>query len=321
MRRFTFTALAVLLAAMCLVGCAAQPHTVTAFLLDTTCSITVYDTADKAAADSALTAVAADEKRWSRTDGASEISRLNRGDTANVSDDTAALLRTALMWSERTDGAFDITTAPLTDAWKTAEQEGALPSDAALQDALTHVGFDRLTLSGNTVTLKPGITLDLGAIAKGAIADRAAAQLRKAGCDSALIDLGGNIVAVGHKRNGAPFAVGITDPQHPEALIATVLAADSAVVTSGSYERGYQIGDTWYSHILDPKTGKPVQNDLLSVTILTASAADADALSTACFVMGYTKATALIDTLEGVEAVFVLTDGSVQATAGVQFAG
>lgn len=320
MRRFLSIALAVILCATALCGCAAQPHTVTALLLDTTCSVTVYDAADKAAADDVLSLVADDEQRWSRTDPDSEISRLNRGEITKVSDDTAALLHTALTWSSRTSGAFDITTAPLTDLWKQSEQDGIVPSETALQAALTTVGADRITIDGNSVTLSRGTALDLGAIAKGAIADRAAAFLREAGCDSALIDLGGNIVAVGNKPNGDAFTVGIADPRQSDALIATVEVRDGAVVTSGSYERGYTVGGTRYSHILDPQSGRPVQNDLLSVTILAPLAADADALSTACFVMGYDRAAALIDTLDSIEAVFVLQDGNVRATNGVLFA-
>ncbi len=320
MKRPVTVLLCIVLLIAILGGCAARPLTQTDFLLDTTCSITVYDPADETALLLATDRVASDEQRWSRTIDSSDIALLNRGDLQTVSDDTAALLRTALDWSARTDGAFDITTAPLTDLWKAAEEQGHPPSQADIADTLTRVGFDHVTLDGNAVTLQNGTMIDLGAIAKGAIADRAAAVLRRQGCHSALIDLGGNIVAVGEKPDGSPFTVGIADPQSPDKLVATVLVTDGAVVTSGSYERGYRIGGIWYSHILDPKTGVPVQNDLLSVTVLAPRATDADALSTACFVMGYEKARAFVDALDSVEAVFVTTDGAVQATAGVQFA-
>jgi len=313
-------ALVALTLLLCCCGCGDAPSTHTATALDTVCSVTVYAPADDAAASACLQTLKEDEQRWSRTVTTSDIARLNDLGCATVDEATVGLLTDALAWSDRTDGAFDITSASLTDLWKAAEQTNTLPSSHAIETALNTVGAGRITVDGTTVTLAPGTAIDLGAIAKGAIADRLADQLRQSGCDSALIDLGGNIVAVGTRPDGKPFRVGIVDPQNPESLITTVLASDSAVVTSGSYERGYTIGGRRYSHILDPHTGYPVDNDLLSATILAPSAADADALSTACFVMGYEKAAALIDSIDGIEAVFVLRDGRLCATEGVLFA-
>lgn len=299
-------------------GCTGAPLSRTAMLLDTTCTVTLYDSTDEALLTSCMTAIAADEQCWSRTDPNSDVSAVNSGGAVTVSEDTAALLATSLEWSTRTDGAFDITTAALTALWQTAEEQNRLPDNATLQKALDTVGAGKVTVDGNTVTCEDGTQLDLGAVAKGAIADRAAALLKDGGCRSALIDLGGNIVAVGSKPDGTPFHIGIADPQNPDALVTTVAVTDMAVVTSGSYERGYKIADAWYSHILDPRTGHPVSNDLLSVTILSPSSTEADVLSTACFVLGYNAAAALIDSLPDTDAVFVLADGRVVTTDGVQ---
>lgn len=306
---------------VCLViftSCGDTPRTKTTMALDTVCAVTVYEARCETLVDTVMAHIARREALWSRTVKTSDIARLNaaNGEAVTVDADTAALLRTAVEQTART-AAFDVTTATLTDLWKSAAARGALPTEGELAAALDTVGADKLVLDGTRVTLTDGAGVDLGGIAKGRIADEAAAILLEGGCHSALIDLGGNIVAVGAHPNGDPFTVGIAHPTKDNALAATVAVTNGAVVTSGSYQRGYEIGGVWYSHILDPKTGQPVQNDLLSVTILAASACEADALSTACFVMGYEAARAFVDSTEGVEAVFVLTDGRVVATSGV----
>ena len=317
MTRMKFLIAVSIMVMLCSSCTAALPNSRTQMQMDTVCSITVYG-GDGRLLDAGFDAVEVWETHWSRTVETSDIAMLNaaNGAPVTVQSETAALLQLAKEYSALTDGAFDVTTAPLTDLWKAAEQADALPDAAARQSALACVGADKMRIEGNTVTLTDGAQLDLGAVAKGAVADCAAEELRDRGCDSALLDFGGNIIALGTK-NGKPFRVGIADPRDGGSIVATVAVADKAVVTSGSYERGYTIGGKRYSHILDPKSGKPVENDLLSVTVLAEKAAVADALSTACFVMGYDRARALIDSLEGIEAVFVTADGAVQTTDDV----
>lgn len=318
MRRLAAVAMAGVLCLCLFTGCGETPLTRQTLALDTVCNVTVYEERDAALIDKAIAHLTAREALWSKTVETSDVARLNRADGQPVTVDpvTAALLQTAVDVTADF-GGFDVTTAAVTDVWKDAEQRGTLPAEETLKAALATVGADRLVIDGDTVTLRQGTRIDLGGIAKGQIADELAALLRDGGCDSAMIDLGGNIVAVGAHADGTPFTVGIADPTRENALIATVVVRDAAVVTSGSYERGYTIGGKRYSHILDPASGMPVDNDLASVTVIAASACEADALATACFVKGYKASRALIDSLDGVEAVFVLGDGKVIATAGV----
>ncbi len=318
MRRLAAVITAGVLCLCLFAGCGKTPLTRQTMALDTVCRVTVYDERDVPLTDKALAHLAAREALWSKTIETSDVARLNDADGAPVTVDaaTAALLQMALSLTARCDG-FDITTATLTALWKTAEEQDALPTADALDTALATVGSSFVAVDGNTVTLRQGTRIDLGGIAKGQIADELAALLREGGCDSAMIDLGGNIVAVGAHADGTPFTVGIADPRKENTLIATVAVRDAAVVTSGSYERGYTIGGKRYSHILDPASGMPVDNGLASVTVIAASACEADALATACFVKGYKASRALIDSLDDVEAVFVLDDGRVVATAGV----
>ena len=324
MKRFLSALSVTALLLLVCVSCDTQkPATRTFTALDTVCTLSLYDSRDGALLDACVQLVQEDEARWSRTVASSEIACLNaaNGNPLTVSDDTYALLSYACEMARQTDGAFDVTTAPLTDLWKAAEKQDILPDVEELAKACSAVGTDKVMFGeNNEVSLADGTSVDVGGIAKGVIADRVAAHMRENGCESALINLGGNVVALGGKPNGEPFFVGIGDPQNTEEIIATVTVRDSAVVTSGSYERGYMIRDAWFSHILHPQTGLPVSNDLLSVTILAPTAAQADALSTACFVMGYDRAQAFLTACEEVEAVFVKSDGTVTATDGVTFA-
>ena len=321
MKRTLWYIAAALLLVVPLSSCAAdKPLSRTFTALDTVCTLSLYDSRDGALADACVQLVQEEEARWSRTVETSEIALLNaaQGETRRVSADTYELLSYACEMTRQTDGAFDITTAPLTDLWKAGETADKLPDKSALEQACAAVGADKVRLGADCeVSLSVGTSVDVGGIAKGVIADHVAAHLKANGCDSALINLGGNVVAVGDKPNGEAFLVGIADPQDTEKLAATVAVRDGAVVTSGSYERGYLIGGVWFSHILHPQTGLPVSNDLLSVTILAPTATQADALSTACFVMGYEKAAAFLASCDGVEAVFVRNDGTVVATDGV----
>lgn len=297
-----------------------EPLTRTVAALDTVCSVALYDTKEDALLDAACKTIQEYEQLWSRTVPDSDIARLNaaKGKETAVSADTTELFQIAQFYSLATEGAFDITTAALTDLWKAADENDVLPAPTELTAACQTTGAYKLQFGIDTVTAEKGTTVDVGGIAKGAVADKVAEILSEQGCTSAVIDLGGNIVALGTKPDGKPFHIGIADPNNPEALIATVAVSDRAVVTSGSYQRGYEIGGKRYSHILDPETGQPVENDLASVTILAPHAVDADVLSTACFVMGYEKANAFLAAYEDMEAVFVMTDGTVVATDGVE---
>ncbi len=313
--------IAVLSAVLMMTSCAEEkPLSRTVTALDTVCTISLYDGKEEIALDASVHLLREGEERWSRTKAGSMISKLNAANGAQTTVDTLTyqLLQTAQEYSLATDGAFDVTLGALTDLWTAAEERGSVPTNEELTAALFASGSYKMILGDGTVTLMEGVRLDLGGIAKGAIADDVAQGLRLGGCTSALLDFGGNIVAIGSKPDGSPFHVGIADPKNPDNLVGTIAVHDRAVVTSGSYERGYMIDDVWYSHILNPKTGYPVENDLLSVTILAPNALDADVLSTACFVMGFDRAQAFLQSYEDVDAVFVKADGTVVATDGVK---
>lgn len=311
--------LVLLLCLVLLCSCAARdPITRSDVAMDTAVQITLYDTADTAVLDGCFALIREHEAMFSRTDPTSEISKLNAAGGAEtaLSAPVRELLTLGKTWGERTDGALDITIAPVSGLWDFSA--ATLPDAAALQAAAARVDHTALTVTATGAVLPADMAVDLGAIAKGYTADRLAEYLRAAGVNSALIDLGGNILAVGNK-NGQPFTVGIRDPFDGTALAAVVKAEDRSVVTSGVYERGFEKDGVRYHHLLDPASGYPVQNGLCSVTVVSASSADGDALSTACFVLGLERGMALIERLDGIEALFITDDGVLHPSSGLKF--
>ena len=309
-----------LLLCLLLPGCGQkEPLVREAFLLDTFVSVTLYD-GGEAAAQGALDLCHSYEEVFSRTDPNSELYRLNHREITQVSNDLAEIIALGLDYAARTGGAFDITTGSITSLWDFSAETPQIPDPAAVSEGLTHVGWEKVDLSGNTVTFSdPGTMIDLGGIAKGYIADTMVNYLRQEGVTSAIIDLGGNLYCLGTKPGGDPFQVGIQYPyEDRQTVIGSLPASNLSVVTSGVYERCFTVDEKLYHHILDTSTGYPVENDLLSVTIVSDTSVDGDALSTACFALGLEEGIALIEDTEGVEAVFVTDDFAVHVTAGLE---
>ena len=195
------------------------------------------------------------------------------------------------------------------------------PSFAArkLAEAAARVDYTQVRLEGNTVTLPEGMMIDLGGIAKGYIADRVKAYLEERGIGHAILSFGGNIVAIGKKPDGTDWKVGIQDIDKPTGAYMLVAAnRGGSTVTSGIYERGFELDGVYYHHLLNPKTGWPEQNELASVTILSESSMEGDALATAAFILGTEKGLELINSLEGIEAVFIARDRGVTYSSGAK---
>jgi thiamine biosynthesis lipoprotein len=221
-----------------------------------------------------------------------------------------------------TDGAFDATISPIVRLWGIGTEDARVPTREEIASALLSVGYQDIALDrgASAVTLgKKGMRLDLGGIAKGHACDEAVGILKNAGVSHAIIDLGGNIYAYGTRPDGSPWRVGVKSPLLGEnEYFAIVTASEQAVVTSGVYERFLESGGALYHHIMDPRTGYPVDNGLLSVTIVSGSSTQADALSTACFVLGAERGIEYLSGLPGVEGIFVSDDLSVKVTDGLK---
>ena len=210
-----------------------------------------------------------------------------------------------------------MTIAPASTLWDFTSGKAELPDTGELKAAAEKVDYTKVRIEGSTVTLPEDMMIDLGGIAKGYIADAVKDYLIGRGVDSAILSFGGNIVAIGLKPGGKPWNVGIRDIDGASTDYMLVSKNyGGSTVTSGIYERGFELDGVWYHHLLDSKTGWPMQNELASVTIFSDSSMMGDALSTAAFVLGTEKGSDLIESLDGIEAVFIARDRTVTMTSG-----
>lgn len=294
-----------------------EPITDTQFALNTVITITLYDTQDTSILDGAFELCRNYENVFSRTLESSELYQLNHSDkkTITVSSDLASLISTGLTYSNKSKGAFDISIAPISQLWDFTAESPKIPSSADIATNLPYIGYQNFNLDGTTLTRNSiHNQLDLGAIAKGYIADRIKDYLLSNNVNSAVINLGGNIVCVGSKE-GTPFNIGVQAPfkDHSQ-TIASLQIINRSIVTSGIYERYFMEGNKLYHHILNPKTGYSYENDLIAVTILSDDSVTGDALSTTCFALGYEDALTYLNTLPNVDAILITADNQLHYT-------
>ncbi len=305
------TLLCLLILLLPMLGCRTETaHSAVGIACDTVVTITAY--APQETVDGTLRICADYEALLSKTIEGSDVWNLNHadGNPVEVHPETAELIRLAIEVGKASEGAFDITIAPVSALWDFTADDPVLPDPEALHAAAARVDYRNIAVDGNTVTLKNNAEIDLGGIAKGYIADRVADYLHEQGVTSACINMGGNVLTIGTKPDGTPWTIGIRDPNGTPDRSAEVLKLGSAaVVTSGNYERFFELEGVRYHHILDPKTGMPVSNGLASVTIIGTRSDLCDALSTACFVLGEERSKVLLDEYN-VRAIFLYNDGS-----------
>lgn len=319
-----------------------EPISISSIKLNTAIQITIYDSQDKSLLDDCLALCDRYELIFSRTNENSELYKLNHrkdtsdkdpnadgqtipypisgtADTWHISEDLASLLSQGLSITRESDGAFDIAIAPLTSLWDFTAEDPKVPDDAAIQKALPLCSSDGVTIDDQDITLpSDDIQFDVGAIAKGYIADRMKDLLVKKGVNSAIINLGGNVLCIGSKPDGTPFKVGIQKPFADRNETEAVMdITGKSVVSSGIYERCFKQNGKLYHHILNPKTGFPYDNSLISVTIISDQSVDGDALSTTCFALGLEDGLKFAEK-KGVHAVFITEDYELHYTDGFQ---
>lgn len=293
-----------------------DPLSQTQFLLNTVVTISLYDSKDEAILKEAFELCQKYENIFSRTSETSELYKLNHrqlpkeGDAYVVSDELASLLKDGYRYSELSKGNFDFAIEPISSLWDFTSDTPVLPSDESIQSNLQYINYEDVTIDGNLVTFaNEHMGIDLGAIAKGYIADRIKEFLLSKGVTSAMINLGGNVLCVGKKPSGAPFNIGIQKPfADRNETVGIMQLEDVSVVSSGIYERFFTIDGVSYHHILNPHTGYSYKNNLISVTIISKLSVDGDGLSTSCFALGLEEGMKLINSLEDVEAVFITDD-------------
>lgn len=304
-------------------GCTAsrrQSASVDFFAMDTAMTVLAYGPGAKQAAVAAETAVEQLDQLLSISNPSSDVCRFNETGRAALDPQTETIVRSALELYESTGGAFDITIAPVEEAWGFYSEEQAVPSEKTLQERLALVGSDALSLEGSTLQAgRPGVKMDLGGIAKGYASDVASETLAQSGISSAVISLGGNVCVLGKNPDGSDWKVAITDPFDASAYLGILSCHDTSVVTSGSYIRYFEQDGISYHHILDPATGYPAASGLVSVSIVCPSGLKADGLSTALFIMGLEQGHAYWQKhSDEFDAIFVLQDGRVYITSGLR---
>lgn len=306
------------------------------FALDTYITVTAYGPRAQDAVNEAIERIRNIEETMSAFREDSQVSYINRmaaQGPVKLEPELAAVVQSALRYTEITGGLFDITVEPLTRLWGITSDTPHVPSQTELDALLPLIGSDKLVFDSGSGTLafkQQGMGIDLGGIAKGYAADEVARILRERGVQSALIDLGGNIVAIGPRRadlsaqireaftrpvsDRENWIIGIQQPFAPTGeCCLKVHAKDRAVVSSGAYERNFEQNGIRYHHILDPRTGMPADSGLISVTVIGNSSMDADALSTSIFILGAEKGITLAQEC-GTDVILIDTNRKIHTT-------
>lgn len=292
--------------------------TYTDTLFDTVIKIQILDYADEELMKEVEKICKDYDVKFSKTNENSDIYKINNagGEAVEVSPETIKLIKKGIYYSELSDGAFDITIGSVSNLWDFKEAK-TIPPAEAVNAAKSHVNYQNIVLKNNTVKLTdPYTQIDVGAIAKGYIADRIKDFLEKKGIDHAIINLGGNIQTIGSKPDGSDYNIGIQKPfDETGEPLTSVKLSDKTIVTTGVYQRYFEQDGKIYHHVLDPLTGMPSETDLYSVSIITDSSLTADALSTVCCLKGYENALLLVNRLDNVDAVFITNDNEIHYSA------
>ncbi|NLD19648.1 MAG: FAD:protein FMN transferase [Clostridiales bacterium] len=326
--------LAALLATLAIItqtGCGNNEVSKTDYCLNTTCEIKIYNMSQKEAEELlgiAFKKIHEYENLLSKTVEGSDIYKINNagGSPVKVSDDTIRVIEQGIYMGDLSGGMFDITIGKVSDMWDFTGENPAVPSQTSIDEALPAVDYRNINIEGNKVTLKDSNSqLDLGGLAKGYIADRIGEFLEVKGVSSAIINLGGNVIALGSKDGEMPWTIGVERPYSDRTeIVGSVEVKDATLVTSGVYKRKFEQNGILYHHILDPNTGFPVDSGLESVTIVAkkSNSCFCDGLSTTCLMLGQEEGMALIRQLQqecsdmGIEAVFIDKNDDMVTTDG-----
>ena len=295
------------------------------YAMDTHMTLTASGESANAAVSVAAQKLYELDAELSATDENSQIYALNHRLSDRVSGDAAAVLSASIRLSALTEHCFDISVYPLVCAWGFPTREYRIPSEEEIDRLLSHTGMEGIsfdTSSGKVTFADEQMMIDAGAIAKGYASDAVADIFHSYGITSGLISLGGNVCAFGSKTDGSDWNIAIQDPSSPSdpnAYAGIIRCSDAFLITSGSYQRYFTENGKRYCHIIDPSTGYPADNGLSSVTVVSSSGTEGDALSTALYVMGLERASEFWRNCTDLsfEAVFITQEGKIYVTEGI----
>lgn len=294
-------------------------YTTQIFAMDTVMDISIYSDNDAILSD-ASQLITRLERTLSTTHEESEIYQLNHTRKAHLSEETSSLMRSAMNFCAKTDGALDLSIYPIVKAWGFTTDTYRVPAAEEISSLLKYVDYTQIQYSAenDSATLPEGMEIDLGSIAKGFTGDRLIELFRKHGISSALLNLGGNVQALGSKPDGAPWRIAIQDPADKANQLGVLSITDKAVITSGGYERYFKDdAGNIYWHIIDPATGYPAKNGLISATAVGQEGVYCDALSTSLFIMGPDKAVDFWRNNRDFDMILVTDTGKLIITPGI----
>ncbi len=291
------------------------------FAMDTYMMVTAYGENAESAADAAIAEIERLDALLSTGSEESEVGRINENGSGELSEDTSYLLERSMEIYEATEGAFDITIYPIMEAWGFTTQNYQVPEADALETLLSLIDTSEIKFDKSSREVSfglEGMQIDFGGIAKGYTSSRIVEIWQEYGITSGLINLGGNVQALGSKTDGSNWRIAIQNPNDQNGYIGIIEIQDKAVITSGGYERYFEQDGVLYHHIIDPSTGYPAETGLISVTIVSGDGTLADGLSTSLFVMGKDKAVEFWQAhSEEFDAILMTEDNVLYVTEGI----
>lgn len=305
-----------------------DPYTAQEMMLGTIVNLTVYDEGGQEAIDVTLDRIAELDGMFSMTDENSEIYEINENagvEPVQVSDEVFHVMEESVYYAELSDGLFDPTVGTVTDLWGIGQEDAGVPTESEIEEAVSLVDYEKIELNEEDQTVyleEEGMMLDLGAIAKGYITDQAIQTLVDNGVTTGIADLGGDLYVLGDSHRGVdtPWRVGIQNPFAGSGeIVGMVPVKNESVVTSGIYERFIEDDEgNQYHHIMNPETGKPVDNELAGLSLVAPDAITGDGLSTAVFSMGVEQGLEFVNNLNGIEAIFITKDQEIYLSDGYE---
>lgn len=295
-----------------------REYTDTDIAMNTVISLKLYGSHGKENAKAIKEKIkAADTSLLSRYAEGSDVNRINtaQGKTVFVSPEVAQIIEKSIEISKKCNGVFDITIGKITELWGFGGENPKVPSEKEIKALLPYVGAERLKISeDNSVKINENQAIDLGAVGKGAACDIIKTQLSSLSTDSAVISVGGSLLLYGNRS----FKIGVVNPDDDKNSMGTLELSDTCVSTSGNYEQVFEADGKKYHHILDAGTGYPAESHLKSVTVVCDSGLVSDALSTACYILGYGQASFNLLKEYNAEAIFITRDNVVRYTDGLK---
>ena len=302
-----------------------EPLSRSEVLMGTVVTVSLYDSNDEAILDKVFNKVKDLESILSINENGTLVDEINEEagiKPVKVDDDTYNIVKKGIEYSNLSNGLFDISVGPIVKLWNIGLPEARVPSQEEIDEKLPLIGYSDIEIDDTNKTIflkRKGMMIDLGGIAKGYTADVISNILTEEGVKSAIINLGGNVFAHGRKVNGDDWKIGIQNPfTERGGIIGTITTSNKSVVTSGIYERYIEQDGVKYHHILSPFTGYPYDNEIAGITIVSDKSVDGDSLSTSVFAMGVEKGMEFVNTLDGIDAIFITKDYKVYITDGLK---